>query len=182
MAVRVTVTTYIHTPSSLSTKCTHYRSFLSGYMYIMCYYDCNEGSLKIVPLYFANLSCIIKSHNVVSHLQVLRCYSLIIGILESVSNLDVTLINSTTIFISWSPPFTLEGVPILWYIVTITSGENMTVNNTWLYYPCHEPSVNITVVAVNGAGDGHPAMISFTHPSPSGKSNYFLSKCTCTLL
>ena len=137
------------------------------------------------------LLCIINSHTLVSHVQVLICYSIIIGTLESVSNLNVTVINSTTIFISWSPPFTLDGVPILWYIVTITSGENMTVNNTWLYYLCHEPSVDVTVIAVNGAGDGYPATLSkLIHPSPSGKSYYFLSEdtciqiyaCTCTAL
>ena len=52
------------------------------------------------------------------------------GLLESVSNLIVT-INSTTVLISWSPPFTLEGVPILGYNVTITnttSGENETMS------------------------------------------------------
>ena len=124
--------------------------------------------------------CIINSRNLVSHVQVLICYSSIIGTLESVINLNVTVINSTTVFISWSPPFTLEGVPILWYIVTITSGENVTVNNTWLYYPCHEPSVDVTVVAVNGAGDGYPATLSkLAHTSPSGKSHYFLCEDTC---
>ena len=51
--------------------------------------------------------------------------------LESVSNLTVVPINSTTVLISWSPPFTLEGVPILGYNVTITnttSGENETMS------------------------------------------------------
>ena len=88
----------------------------------------------------------------------------------------MTLINSTTVLI----PFTLEGVPILRYIVTIastTSVTNVTVNNTSLYYPCHEPS---TVVAINGAGDGYPAILSkLIHPLPSGKSHYFLSEDTC---
>ena len=105
------------------------------------------------------------------------------GLLESVSNLTVTLINSTTVLISWSPPFTLEGVPILGYNVTITSATNVasvTVNNTSLYYQCHESSMNITVVAVNGAGDGYPATFSeIICPSPSRKSNYFLSEDTC---
>ena len=51
------------------------------------------------------------------------------GLLESVSNLAVTLIDSIIVLISWSPPFTLEGLPILGYNVTITnttSGENET--------------------------------------------------------
>ena len=95
----------------------------------------------------------------------------------------MTVINSTTVFISWSPPFTLEGVPILRYIVTIastTSVVNVTVNDTLLYYLCHEPSINVTVVAVNGAGDGYPATLSkLIHTSPPGKSHYFLSEDTC---
>ena len=43
------------------------------------------------------------------------------GLLESVSHLTVILINSSTVLISWSPPFTLEGIPILGYNVTITT-------------------------------------------------------------
>ena len=95
----------------------------------------------------------------------------------------MTVINSTTIFIFWSPPFTLKGVPILRYIVTIastTSVVNVTVNDTLLYYLCHEPSINVTVVAVNGAGEGYPATLSkLIHTSPSGKSHYLLSEDTC---
>ena len=51
----------------------------------------------------------------------------ITGLLDSVNDLAVEPINSTTIKISWSPPFTLDQVPILGYTVTITnvtSGEN----------------------------------------------------------
>ena len=92
----------------------------------------------------------------------------------------MTSIDSTAVLISWSPPFTLEGVPILRYIVTIastTSVANVTVNNTLLYYLCHESSIDVTVVAVNGAGDGYPATFSeLICPSPSRKSNYFLSE------
>ena len=45
----------------------------------------------------------------------------------AVNDLTVVFINSTTVLISWCPPFTLEGIPILGYNVTITnttSGEN----------------------------------------------------------
>ena len=92
-----------------------------------------------------------------------------IGLLESVSNLTVmtlTLINSTTILISWSPPFTLEGVPILGYNVTITnttSGENETVlveDTTLLYsidHPNPENNFTVTVVPINEVGAGQPA-------------------------
>ena len=93
-----------------------------------------------------------------------RFYS---GLLKSVSNLTVTLINSTTVLISWSPPFTLEGVPILGYNVTITnttSGENetMLVEDTTLLYsidhprPVPENNFTVTVVPINEVGVGEP--------------------------
>ena len=97
------------------------------------------------------------------------------GLPESVSNLTATLINSTTILISWSSPFTLEGVPILGYNVTITniiSGENetMLLNSTGhsnpqtslLYSIDHpDPEYNfiVTVVPIDKIGAGQPAVI-----------------------
>ena len=88
-------------------------------------------------------------------------------LLESVSNLTVDSINSTTVLISWSPPFTLEGVPILSYNVTITnttSGENETMSvegdTTMLYYSIDHPdpdnNFTVTVVPINEAGPGEP--------------------------
>ena len=87
------------------------------------------------------------------------------GLLEPVSNLTVVSINSTTVLISWSPPFTLEGVPILGYNVTITnttSEENETMSvegdTTMLYYSIDHPdpdnNFTVTVVPINGAGPG----------------------------
>ena len=89
------------------------------------------------------------------------------GLLESVNNLDVIAINSTTVLISWSPPFTLEGVPILGYNVTITnttSGENETMSvegdTTMLYYSIDHPDPDnkftVTVVSINNVGAGEP--------------------------
>ena len=83
--------------------------------------------------------------------------------LESVSNLTVTPVNSTTVLISWSPPFTLEGVPILGYNVTITnttSEENKTLlveDTTLLYSIDHSDPGNsfaVTVVLINEVGAG----------------------------
>ena len=93
------------------------------------------------------------------------------GLLESVSNLTVTSINSTTVLISWSPPFTLEGVPILGYNVTITnttSGENetMLVEDTTLLYsidhmhPDPENNFIATVVPINEVGAGDPKTVT----------------------
>ena len=97
------------------------------------------------------------------------------GLLEPVGNLNVTLINSTTVLISWSPPFTLEGVPILGYTVTITSttsGENETMSvegdTTMLYYSIDHPdpdnNFTVTVVPINGAGPGEPTFTTIFSP------------------
>ena len=88
------------------------------------------------------------------------------GLLGVVQNLTVTTINSTAFFISWSPPFTLKGVPILGYNVNITnttSGENETVSvedTTLLYsidHPDPENNFTVTVVPLNEVGAGQPA-------------------------
>ena len=93
-------------------------------------------------------------------------------VLESVSNLTVTLINSTTVLISWTPPFTLEGVPILGYNVTITNttgGENetMLVEDTSLLYSIDHPDLEnnftVTVVPINEIGAGQPAIKNFRY-------------------
>ena len=79
----------------------------------------------------------------------------------AVNDLTVVSINSTTVLISWSPPFTLEGVPILGYNVTVTnttSGENETMSvegdTTMLYYSIDHPdpdnNFTVTVVPING--------------------------------
>ena len=93
------------------------------------------------------------------------------GLLEPVSNLTEVSINSTTVFISWSPPFTLEGVPILGYNVTITnttSGENDTMSvegDTMLYYSIDHPdpdnNFTVTVIPTNKAGPGENASVMF---------------------
>ena len=62
--------------------------------------------------------------------------------LQVCSNFTVTPVNSTTVLISWSPPYTLEGVPILGYNVTITNttseeNEILLVEDTIL--PCCTP-------------------------------------------
>ena len=97
------------------------------------------------------------------------------GLLESVSDLTVVSINSTTVLISWSPPFTLEGVPILGYNVTITnttSGENETIlktaNTTMLDYtfsidhPDPDSEFIVTVIPINEAGPGDNVTTSFS--------------------
>lgn len=86
------------------------------------------------------------------------------GLLESVGHVCVAHKNVTSVLISWNPPFTLLGVPILGYNVTITntsSGQSKTFlveDTTLLYsidYPDMENNFTLTVVAINEVGPGH---------------------------
>ena len=92
-------------------------------------------------------------------------------------------INSTTVLISWSPPFTLEGVPILGYNVTITettSGENEILvleNTTMLNYifslddPDPDSNFTVTVVPIYKTNDRPETTISFMFSYIQGKFN-----------
>ena len=116
------------------------------------------------------------------------------GLLESVSDLTVVSINSTTVLISWSPPFTLEGVPILGYNVTITnttSEENETiletVNTTMLNYtfsidhPDTDSEFIVTVVPINEAGPGGSVTTSFSFSEQNVIKGCLLTLYACAL-
>ena len=116
----------------------------------------------------------------------LTVYSFLIGLLESVSNLTVISFNSTTVLISWIPPFTLEGVPILGYNVSITSGKNYTittfVTETILLYSIDnlnlKNSFTVTIVPVNKVGPGQISCLKYSILRPSklivhAASNFF---------
>ena len=108
-----------------------------------------------------------------NYLQYEKNYNYYAGLLQSVSNLTVTFINSTTVLISWSPPFTLEGVPILGYDVTLdVSGESKTMlvegQTTNLYHTINRSEIDsiqliVTVIPINAAGAGKPTFIFFSH-------------------
>ena len=82
----------------------------------------------------------------------------------------MTPFNFTTVIISWSPPFTLNGIPILGYDVTIAFDLNETifVENPTLLYPVKhldiESNLTVTVVPLNGVGKGKAASIIITLP------------------
>lgn len=88
-----------------------------------------------------------------------------VGLLEPASNLTMATFNSSTVLISWSAPFTLQGVPILEYSVTIInsacSDRNNTIlaagNTTMVYYaidPYVNNNITVTVFPINMAGKG----------------------------
>ena len=92
------------------------------------------------------------------------------------------------LYISWHPPYTLKGVPILFYHVQIdpffnATVENTTVENTTLYIPFvlsqTEIIIAITVVPVNRVGDGKATSI-FTNLATSLKLTGKQIKLTVT--
>ena len=107
------------------------------------------------------------------------------GLLESVSNLTATFINSTTVLISWSSPFTPEAVPILGYNVTVTSttsGDSETmlvVDTTLLYSIDSDNEFTITVVPINAVGPGQLATIYF--PLNPSKLNLITIVTQCAI-
>ena len=91
-------------------------------------------------------------------------------------------INSTTVLVSWIPPFTLEGVPILGYNVTFyINGENDIISIekyiTMQYYSFGHPFLQndlvVTVIPINevGAGKSEVTTLSF-----SSHNNIIISK------
>ena len=108
------------------------------------------------------------------------------GLLEAVHDLNVTSINSSIVLISWSPPFTLEGVPILGYNVTtcktninedVLICETISVKastNMVFHFIKHPSNISfiVTVVPFNEGGTGNPTHYPLvSHSSISSKIN-----------
>ena len=84
---------------------------------------------------------------------------LLIGLLDAVTDLSTDLINSSILYISWNPPYSLDGVAILNYNIKINNSLNVTIENTTDYYYSIDPTqtetnVAVTVIPVNKAGKG----------------------------
>ena len=81
------------------------------------------------------------------------------GPLDAVTDLSTDMINSSILYISWNPPYTLDGVKILYYHMKINNSLNVTIENATDYYYSIEPTqtetnVAVTVIPVNKAGEG----------------------------
>ena len=107
------------------------------------------------------------------HVGVTITITIAIGPLAAVGDVSHDIINSSSldIHVSWSAPYTLDGVDILGYNITITKTyftpetHIITVNNET--DPCIEQMV--TISGYNGAGDGDT--VSFTFYYPHGTHN-----------
>ena len=61
----------------------------------------------------------------------------VIGLLEAPLDVVVDVVSSESVNVSWSPPFTLDKIPILHYTVNVTSQGTLTeqINTTEYYLP-----------------------------------------------
>ena len=83
------------------------------------------------------------------------------GKLPVVENLTCTRQGYCCIKCSWSPPFSLDGVPIYGYIINVTNkGDNTqytTTSNTtsWSYCPKQFSNYTVSIAGNNSAGEGN---------------------------
>ena len=102
-----------------------------------------------------------------TYLPILMQY-ILTGSLSSVVDISHYFIDSSSLNISWNPPFTLPGTHITRYIISVTIIMfNISQFITDTYYvltapnntdPCDE--ISITVSGYNGAGNGEMTTIS----------------------
>ena len=84
------------------------------------------------------------------------------GVLSSIE-LNITKKDPCIIEVFWDPPFTLKGVPILGYNINITNintGEKSSIfkQDISIQVPLGY-DYNISIAAVNGAGEGYKSNI-----------------------
>lgn len=79
-----------------------------------------------------------------------------------VENPQAVQISSTQVLVSYTPPVTLEGVPILYYTIQVMGG--IVVNTTELNYTLQltNPCIfyNFTIAAWNTVGKGNITILS----------------------
>ena len=98
------------------------------------------------------------------------------GRLDPVTNLTAVQSNGSCCYrFNWSPPFTLPGVPILGYNISVTNNNgavlhiNTVAATEWEYCPKEFGCKNVNIAAVNGVGEGITAntTISITESKQS---------------
>ena len=111
-----------------------------------------------------------------------------LGQLDVVNVLHL-FITSTSLNVSWSAPYTLDGVDILGYNITITNTSNGNILHTYFTQdtqyvisnndgdPCTE--LTLTISGYNGAGDGDTTSFDFYYPQ--GNDLYLSTANKCLL-
>ena len=81
-----------------------------------------------------------------------------LGLLEAPTDVSVKTISAKSVMVSWSPPSTLAGIPILHYSVYITSeGLTEQINTTETHITMGRPCSSTTyqISAWNEVGEGN---------------------------
>ena len=105
------------------------------------------------------------------------CIPIFKGLLDSIE-LKITKQDDFTVTIYWDPPFTLMGVPILGYNINITNintGKQLShfEQTTSIQIPLVD-DYNISIAAVNGAGEGNRSTIFINSTDFNKGRNVFL--------
>ena len=152
----------------LSTRSRNFASIRST-VYAPLSFTSDTVRLRVQGMELKNA---VYNKNYVPFIFVLLFYSFLFliyffffpGLLNAVSDLNYDRINQQ---LSWVPPFTLSGVPILHYRININSDTNNFVNitNSTTLYLNGTPSGNYTATirAVNAVGEGQAASLEYTH-------------------
>ena len=74
----------------------------------------------------------------------------------------VDVVSSESVNVSWSPPFTLDEIPILYYTVNVTSQGTLTeqINTNETHITLERPCASTTyqISAWNEVGEGSAAV------------------------
>ena len=118
-------------------------------------------------------------YNMVEIMFMLGLY-MYIGLLNAVVSLNYNFVNSTSLNITWSAPYTLDGVDILGYNITITDADTVlcthfTKETQYVIYtddvdPCTKQT--LTVSGYNQAGDGDASSLMFYYQAGKVLPNY----------
>ena len=88
---------------------------------------------------------------------------MLIGLLSEVVAVTVTQTNSTSLLLQYTAPYTLTGVPILYYNILILP-SNISVNITGTQYNIHINdfcfNYNISITPWNSVGMGNTTILS----------------------
>ena len=86
------------------------------------------------------------------------------GLLEAPLDVLVDVVSSESVNVSWSPPFTLGGIPILHYTVSVISQGILTVqiNTTETHITLERPCASTTyrISGWNDVGEGNTTITS----------------------
>uniref|UniRef100_A0A1X7SZA0 Fibronectin type-III domain-containing protein n=1 Tax=Amphimedon queenslandica TaxID=400682 RepID=A0A1X7SZA0_AMPQE len=111
-----------------------------------------------------NISCVITTVSPPSSVASDTVFLTIQGLLNSISNLDYTFINGSSVLLTWTAPYTLDNVLITGYYI-VDGLVNITINNTNITISATNPDPcilnNVSVSPINDVGIGSSNNISF---------------------